>query len=424
MTFGAFLFCLNDSDTQGQQQQPPPPQQIQMPQPPAGVEVQTRGPVHEAFASPTNEAQPSPIVQQQPPAPLDEMPPEEKPEGAAVWIGGYYQFDNETNNYLWVSGCWRVRPAGREWVPGYWRDANPGWQWVAGFWGVTDNQNKISEVSYQPAPPAPPAVAPPGDPPVAGSFFVPGTWVYVGNNYVWRAGYWTRGQPGFVWINAYYRWTPRGYIFIPGHWDLVYEQRGLMYAPVVVNVGVVGVRYVYTPAYAVDPVFVTGALFVRPAYCHLYFGDYYGGPYGGWGFVCGIDYYRRGFYDPFVVYMGWRNPGWFGIQIGIRDGRFNGIGLPPRNFAAWGGRPGFIGPGRAILVAHGGRAVGLAHAERVAARDAARAHAAAFHAERRGSERPGAGHGPQRISAPVHGAGGHPPAGKTPPHPAPHDKKK
>src|SRR5947209_16315102 len=62
-----------------------------------GVEVQARGPVHEAFAEPiSGQPRPSPIVPKKPPDPVEEMPPDQKPEGNNVqWIPGYWQFDDE-----------------------------------------------------------------------------------------------------------------------------------------------------------------------------------------------------------------------------------------------------------------------------------------------------------------------------------------
>ena len=89
---------------------------------PKGVEVQARGPVHEAFATPLTEAKPTPTVGKKPPMPIEEMPPDERPEGDVVWIGGYYAWDDDRADFLWVSGCWRIKPENKEWVPGYWRE--------------------------------------------------------------------------------------------------------------------------------------------------------------------------------------------------------------------------------------------------------------------------------------------------------------
>src|SRR5262245_23437853 len=114
---------------------------------PKGGDVQARGPVHEAFATPTAEAKAPPMVAKKPPAPIEEMPPEEKPEGDMVWIAGYWAWDDDRNDYLWVSGCWRAKPHGKEWVAGYWREQNNSWQWAPGFWTAAQ-AGRAQEVTY------------------------------------------------------------------------------------------------------------------------------------------------------------------------------------------------------------------------------------------------------------------------------------
>src|SRR5438034_9399308 len=248
---------------------------------PKGVEVLARGPVHEAFATPTSEPMPTRPVAKQPPKPLEELPPDEKPEGDMIWIGGYWGWDDDRSDYLWVSGIWRTPPPGKQWVAGYWREEGTSWQWVPGFWSAAQQSQAGTQggdkqdVTYMPAPPAPPEVAAPGEPPNADSFYVPGCWVWRGDSYAWRAGYWAHVQPGYVWVSAHYRWTPSGYIYIPGYWDLAVSRRGVLYAPVFVDPLVVGAGFVYTPAYVVRDTNVIHAMFVRPCSCHYYFGDYY-----------------------------------------------------------------------------------------------------------------------------------------------------
>ena len=75
-----------------------------------GTEVQTRGPVHEAFAEiVTFDAQAGVVVNKAPPEPIEELPPDEKPEGENVtWIPGYWAWDDERTDFLWVSGTWRA----------------------------------------------------------------------------------------------------------------------------------------------------------------------------------------------------------------------------------------------------------------------------------------------------------------------------
>ena len=99
--------------------------------PPAGaasdkvVEL-TRGPINQGFAEMTNMTpQPSPPVVKQPPAPIDEAPPDARPDNPdSTWVPGYWSWDAEGNNYIWVSGSWRVPPPGHRWIPGYWSESS------------------------------------------------------------------------------------------------------------------------------------------------------------------------------------------------------------------------------------------------------------------------------------------------------------
>src|SRR5271169_2017878 len=103
---------------------------------PAGSQVLASGPVHEAFAKPVSMDPQAPIlVPNQPPENLQEMPPAERPAGAnIVWVPGYWAWDAERNDFVWVSGCWRNAPPNTYWVPGYWLQAGNGWEWIGGFW--------------------------------------------------------------------------------------------------------------------------------------------------------------------------------------------------------------------------------------------------------------------------------------------------
>jgi hypothetical protein len=248
------------------------------------------------------------------------MPPVEKPEGDVHWIGGYWSWDDERQDYLWVSGCWRTFPNGRNWIPGYWREQGQQWQWVPGLWVAAEKLTTGStEIAYQPQPPAPPQVAPPGPAPNADSFYVPGYWVWRDGRYMWCPGYWARVQPNYVWVPAHYCWTPSGYVFVAGYWDFALAHRGMIYAPVFVDNRVVGATFVYTPAYAVSDVVVVDSLWVRPAYCHYYFGDYYGPAYHRYGYESCIVY-GRDHYDSIIVYRTWEHrdePRWHETQVTI-----------------------------------------------------------------------------------------------------------
>src|SRR5262249_3588812 len=120
---------------------------------PQGVEVLARGPVHEAFATPTTDPAPTKTVLKAPPTALDALPPDEKPEGA-IWIAGYWAWDDERSDFLWVSGTWRTPPPGERWVAGYWRADGQQWHWVPGFWTAAQEQLVNQPVTYLPEPPA------------------------------------------------------------------------------------------------------------------------------------------------------------------------------------------------------------------------------------------------------------------------------
>jgi hypothetical protein len=294
-----------------------------------------RGPVHEAYASLTTEAAPTQSVDKKPPAPIEEMPPAEKPAGEVVWISGYWSYDDDRKDFLWVSGLWRSVPPGKEWVAGYWREEGDKWQWVPGFW-TASSKTEEQQVSYLPDPPKAPNVAPPGAKPTPESFWVPGCWVWNGATYAWRAGYWAKAVPGYVWVNDHFRWTPSGYIYVAGYWDYALKTRGILYAPVVISPTVVTVGFVYTPAYAVRDTVVVDAMFVRPCACSYYFGDYYEVRYRTMGFESAVVYSQRN-YEPIVVYECYErrsDPTWLNVQVNLSFGRSGGtVACPPRTLA-------------------------------------------------------------------------------------------
>src|SRR6266849_3341338 len=273
------------------------------------------------------------LIPKQSPQPLEEMPPEQKPDGDVVWISGYWAWDDDRKDFRWVSGLWRTLPPGKQWVAGYWRQAGDQSQWVGGYWTNAPQANADQEVTYYPAPPAPPTTAPVGEPPAPDTFYVPGSWVWTGDRYVWRSGYWAKVQPGYVWVPGHYRWTPSGCIHIAGYWDYAIAQRGVLFAPVVVDPAVVTVGFVYTPSFVVRDRIIIDSLFVRPTVGFYYFGDYYGPAYREWGFTSAVVYTRSS-YDPLFTYARWEyrdEPRWASIQLEISLGRSAGtIATPPR----------------------------------------------------------------------------------------------
>lgn len=309
------------------------------------VEVLARGPVHEAFATTAEAPVAGGLVPKIPPAPVEELPPDQKPAGDNVqWIPGYWHFDEERTDYIWISGFWRVPPPGRVWLPGSWREMRGGWQWVHGFWQQPEPEQ--AELEYLPPPPVALETAPSIPMPTQTSFYVPGSWVWR-NHYVWRPGCWVEHRTNWVWVPAHYCWTPGGYIFIDGYWDHPIAGRGVLFAPVVFTPAVIArPTYVYTPSYAISSDCMMGALFTRRGWSSYYFGDYFEPRYTtigynawcgsarGTNFAVSVGFGRTTNYDPLWSYyqVANRSDPTFVTNINsIYVGRFNGqVQRPPR----------------------------------------------------------------------------------------------
>ncbi|HWY88837.1 MAG TPA: YXWGXW repeat-containing protein [Gemmataceae bacterium] len=307
-----------------------------------GVDVQTHGPIHEAYAQPAApKTVAAPIVAKRPPEPVNELPPESKPEGnQAQWIPGYWAWDDDQNDFLWVSGIWRVPPPDRNWVPGYWQQVNGGQRWISGFWGVRAD----ASLELLPAPPEPIAEALPPQP-NADTIYVPGIWVNQESRYLWRPGHWVRCRPGWVWVPAHYYWTPGGYVFVRGFWDYELEHRGLLFAPVFLNPRIyVRPGWAYRPHFTIAADFLLGSLFVNIGTNAYFFGDYYAPAYAQRGFVPWIDYRIRGnVFDPLFSYYRWQHrgePRWEADLRGVYVTRRDNMALRPARTLALQGRAG------------------------------------------------------------------------------------
>jgi len=257
-----------------------------------GMEVAPRGPIHEAFAQTVSlNPEPGPLVAKEPPALVPELPPEQKPEGDNVqWIPGYWAWDSDRSDFLWVSGLYRNMPPGRKYVPGYWAHTDEGFRWVPGYFA----SEQQAEVPLVPQPPASLENGPSIPAPDSNSFYTPGIWVFNGTEFVWRPGFWSAFRPDRIWINSCYVWTPGGYVFVNGYWDYPLVNRGLLFAPI----------------YFSDPLWLRPGWFFRPRFVL------------GWG-------------SPWWFNNFWWRPGWPNFFFG-------NFGGPA--FARAGFRPWFAGP--------------------------------------------------------------------------------
>ncbi len=304
---------------------------------PQGAQVLTRGPVHEAFAGIiTFNPEPGIVVTKAPPEAIEELPPEEKPEGDNVtWIPGYWAWDDERSDFLWVSGTWRALPPGRQWMAGYWGNTTQGFQWTSGYWADA----MAREATYLPPPPVTVEVGPNIAAPSAEYGWTPGCWIWYQSRYAWRPGYWAPGRADWDWTPARYVWTPRGCIYVGGFWDYPVERRGLLFAPVYFEPGVYSRRDYYSPGIVIDLSVFSDHLFLRPHYSHYYFGDYYAPNYYQGGFYASFSFQFGHYgYDPIYSHQRWehrQDREWeHRAEMSYQYRRDHEAARPPRTWAA------------------------------------------------------------------------------------------
>lgn len=292
-----------------------------------------RGPIHEAFAEPLQlTPEPTKVLKKSPPARVEEMAPEAKPDGKNIeWVPGYWAWDEQRDDYVWVSGVWRKVPVGRRWVAGRWEEVDGGHQWVPGAWLKTNAEGEIVAQEVAKVPPKSLEEGPTSPAPSDDHFWIPGVWkptdapAAAGQNtasgFAWRPGFWSQAQTNWVWVPDHYSWSPAGCTFVPGYWDYTWERRGTLYAPCTFGAADLTGRVCYTPSRVIDTNQWLANLWVGPQYGHYYYGDYY--DYVGLGYSPWYSYYgaNRNFYDPFYTYYRWRFPTAYGFGLyGYLDG--------------------------------------------------------------------------------------------------------
>ena len=269
----------------------------------AAEEILTRGQLHEAYAAPHQDSPtPNPLVDRIPPENIQELAPEYQPEGTNVqWIPGYWSWDTELEDFIWISGIWRDTPADRKWEPGYWSAVEDRYRWISGFWAL----EQVEPLSYLPEPPVSVDRGPTIKAPSQNHFYIPGNWVYQQSRYLWRPGYWSPSVANRIWIPARYIWTPRGCIHSPGYWDYVLAQRGTCFAPVFYRSPVyLNRNYRYSPSCTIRTGFdFMVHLFVRKGCNRYFYGDWYGHRHRGASYRPWHDRHsHHRHYDPMLSY--------------------------------------------------------------------------------------------------------------------------
>ena len=299
------LLCCTTRVALAQSPEPPAPladsSEVGQPDGDASPEIDylTRGPLHEAFADPYEpDPQPREVIVKQPPEPIEELPPKYKPDGkSVVWIPGYWAFEDERDDFIWISGVWRDLPPDRIWVPGYWDQVDNGHRYVTGFWAA----DKVADVEYLPLPPATLEQGPSAPAPGEDYFYVPGNWAYAQNDFQWTPGFWSRSQTNWVWTPSQYVWTPRGCVYQDGYWDYDMGRRGVVFSPIYYQQPIYrDPNYQYRPQFAISTgvgLFVN--LFVNPRSGSYFFGDYYGSRYNNQFYPWATRYQNAQHYDPF-----------------------------------------------------------------------------------------------------------------------------
>src|SRR3954447_19478094 len=152
-------------------------------------------------------------IDKAPPTTIADRPGIDAPETGAQWVDGYWDWDEEQKDFVWVTGTWRVSPPGRFWVNGSWKRDEQGWYRVPGFWS-----ERKTDVRRD----GPPSVGREdrtGPAPSPDSFLIPGQYVPAGDGVVWRPGFWARSQPGWEWVPARWVRLSEGWTYREGHWE-------------------------------------------------------------------------------------------------------------------------------------------------------------------------------------------------------------
>ncbi|MFO0823430.1 MAG: hypothetical protein U0792_09995 [Gemmataceae bacterium] len=78
--------------------------------PEPGMKVPDRGPVHEPRTAGAEVRGQGMMAPGPPPPAVPELPPDTKPDGPNALIPGYWSWDADRNDFIWVSGFGEMPP--------------------------------------------------------------------------------------------------------------------------------------------------------------------------------------------------------------------------------------------------------------------------------------------------------------------------
>ena len=276
----------------------------------AGMEVMTRGPIHEAFAQPINSGTVNQlVVPEKPPEAIEEIPPDEKPaDESTIWIGGYWAWNDDRQDFDWVSGVWRVPPPNEALGRRLLERGQRRQQLGAGLLDAHERRERglLSAAARLVG------TRPHERSTVARQYLDPRLLALGEHALRLAAGPLGRGTGQLDLDAGLLLLEPAGWVFCTGYWDYALDQRGLLFAPVSFTRPIFLQRgYTYSPSVVLDSGLLTFYLFARPSCSQYYFGDYYATNYDRLGiypwFAVGA---HRGYaYDPLFSFYSWRNAG-------------------------------------------------------------------------------------------------------------------
>lgn len=249
---------------------------------------------------------------QKPPADLTERIPSNSMHGAK-WIPGYWSWSQQDNDFIWVSGTWRVPPPGHVWIEGKWKSFSEGWVWLPGFWSSVEE----ADLTYINRPPPDRVDENVKNPPSYDYFWIPGHWKYdeEKRDFVWYRGRWQEFNENWQYVPAHYVWREKGYILVEGYWDWGLEDRGTAYACVSVPQDDRG-SLAYLPSYVIEPNMIMHIYYPYwPDYFLLFHFWYFWNPdfdfgWGGippwWGWN---DWWAFNGVDLWWLWWWWAHPG-------------------------------------------------------------------------------------------------------------------